>query len=53
MEFTDLLGLILEMSVSSKYSWSNDEVFDSKRISYLELGFASRLLHHKCILHGL
>ena len=55
MEITDLLGLILEMSmqISSKYSWSNEEVFDAKRISYSELGFESRILHHKFMLHGL
>ena len=37
--------------------WSNEEVFDAKRISYSELhvhvGFASRILHHKFMLHGL
>ena len=55
MEITDLLGLILEMSItlSSNYSWSNEGVFDAKRISYTELGFASRILHHKLMLHGL
>ena len=34
-----------------RYSGSNGEVFDAKRISYSELhvhvGFASRILHHK------
>ena len=61
MEITDLLGLILEIkcqcTISSKYSWSNEEVFDAKRISYSELhvhvGFASTILHHKFMLHGL
>ena len=55
MEITDLIGLILECqcTISSKYSWSDEEVFDAKRISYSELGFASRILHHKSMLHGL
>ena len=42
-----------QCTISSKYSWSNEEVFDAKRISYSELGFASRILHHKFMLHGL
>ena len=51
IEITDLFGLILEMSMHNfvEYSWS----FDAKRISYSELGFASRILHHKFMLHGL
>ena len=55
MEIAGLLGLILEISMynSSKYSWSNDEVFDAKRISYSELDFASRILHNKFMLHDL
>ena len=49
MEIIDLLGLILEMSMHNfvQYSWSNEEVFDARRISYSELGFASRILHYK------
>ena len=27
--------------------------FDAKRISYSELGFASRIFHYKFMLHGL
>ena len=36
MGITDLLGLILEMSIHNfvEYSWTNEEVFDAKRISY-------------------
>ena len=30
-----------------------EEVFDAKIISYSELGCASRILHHKFMLHGL
>ena len=29
------------------------KVFDAKRISYSELGFAARILNHKFMLHGL
>ena len=32
---------------------SDEEVFDANRISYSELGFALRILHHKFMLHGL
>ena len=55
MEITDLLGLILDISMHNfvEYSWGNEEVFDTMRISYSELGFASRILHHKFILHDL
>ena len=31
----------------------HEEVFDAKKMSYSELGFASRILHHKFMLHGL
>ena len=43
MKITDPLGLILECqcTISSKYSWSNEEVFDAKRISYSEIGFSA------------
>ena len=49
------LKLILEMSMHNfvEISWSNEEVFDAKRISYSELGFASRILHQKFMLPGL
>ena len=43
----------IQCTISSKYSWSNEEVFDAKRIPYSELGFASRILNHKFMLHGL
>ena len=55
MEITDLLAWFwkCQCTISSKYSCSNEEVFDAKIISYSELGFASRILHHKFMLHGL
>ena len=52
----DLLGLILEMSIHNFveiFLENNEKVFDAKRISYSELGFAPRILHHKFMLHGL
>ena len=54
METTDFLGMILEMSMHNfvEISWRNEEVFDAKRISYSEIGFASRISHHNFILHG-
>ena len=54
MEINDLSGLIwkCQCTISSKHSWSNEEVFDAKRISYSEPGFASRILNHKFMLHG-
>ena len=49
------IGLILEMSMHNfvEIFLSNEEVFDAKRFSYSEPGFASRILHHKFMLHGL
>ena len=40
MEITDILGLILELSMHNfvEIFLSNEEVFDAKRISYSELG---------------
>ena len=56
MEITDLLGSIFgndNAQFRRNILWSNEKVFDAKRISYSELGFASRILHHKFMLHGL
>ena len=55
LEITDLWGLSLEMSMYNfvEIFLGNEEVFDAKRISYSELGFVSRILHHKFVLHGL
>ena len=53
MEITDLLGLILEMSIQFRRNILGVTRRYAKRISYSEIGFASGILHHIFTLHGL